>query len=110
MDLLGSVDILVSNAGIEGPVAPWDQLDEADYLATFDVNLHAASWLSARLLPHMAANGGGSMIFMSSLSALRGNAKIGGYSMTKAALAQLSQNIAVGWGHRIYAPMQLPQA
>lgn len=94
----GPVDILVSNAGIEGPVTGLQGLDEAAYEAVFNVNLHAATWLSAALIPGMAAAGGGSIILMSSLSALRGNRAIATYSMTKAALAQLARNIAVAHG------------
>lgn len=95
---LGKVDILVSNAGIEGPVTGIADLDEAGYMRVFDVNLHAATWLSAALIPGMAAAGGGSVILMASLSALRGNAAIATYSMSKAALAQLARNIAVQYG------------
>jgi NAD(P)-dependent dehydrogenase (short-subunit alcohol dehydrogenase family) len=95
---LGGVDILVSNAGVEGPLTGTLGLDERDYMRTFDVNLHAATWLSAALIPGMAAAGGGSIILMASLAALRGNKAIGTYAMTKAALAQLARNIAVAHG------------
>lgn len=95
---LGGVDILVSNAGIEGPVTGLGDLDEAEYMRVFDVNLHAATWLSAALLPGMVQGGGGSVILMASLSALRGNGAIAAYSMSKAALAQLARNIAVQYG------------
>ncbi|MEC7764070.1 MAG: SDR family oxidoreductase [Pseudomonadota bacterium] len=94
----GPVDILVSNAGIEGPVTGITGLDEADYGAVFDVNVHAATWLSAALIPDMAAAGGGSIILMASLAAMRGNKAIASYAMSKAALAQLARNIAVAHG------------
>jgi NAD(P)-dependent dehydrogenase (short-subunit alcohol dehydrogenase family) len=94
----GPIDILVSNAGVEGPVTGLSDLDEAGYMGAFDVNLHAATWLSAALIPDMAAAGGGAIILMASLSAVRGNKAIATYSMTKAALAQLARNIAVAHG------------
>lgn len=94
----GAVDILVSNAGIEGPVTGIENLSEDEYLQVFDVNLHAATWLSAALIPGMIERGGGSVILMSSLAAMRGNAAIAAYSMSKAALAQLARNIAVQYG------------
>ncbi|MCO6187577.1 SDR family NAD(P)-dependent oxidoreductase [Rhizobium sp. L1K21] len=97
-DALGKVDILVSNAGIEGPLSGISELNEVDYLRVFDVNLHAATWISSALLPGMEVLGGGSLIFMASLSALRGNKSIATYSMSKAALAQLARNIAVAHG------------
>ncbi|HBJ92531.1 MAG TPA: short-chain dehydrogenase [Hyphomonadaceae bacterium] len=96
--IMGGTDIFISNAGIEGPISGLMDLDEDAYLAAFDVNLHAANWASAALIPDMAAQGGGSFIFMSSLCMLRGNKAIATYSMTKAALAQLARNIAVAHG------------
>lgn len=98
VDLMGGVDILVSNAGIEGPTTGASNPDPDKYSATFDVNLHAATWLTSALLPQMGTNGGGSVILMASLSALRGNGAISAYSMSKAALAQLARNIAVEFG------------
>lgn len=98
LGLMGGVDILVSNAGIEGPTTGIENLDEEAYARVFDINLHAATWLSAALVPGMAAAGGGSLIFMASLSALRGNRAIAAYSMSKAALAQLARNLAVAYG------------
>lgn len=94
----GPIDILVSNAGIEGPVGATGAGEEARYLAVFDVNLHSAYWLAAACRPGMAAQGGGCVILMASLSALRGNGKIGPYSMSKAALAALARNLAVEFG------------
>jgi NAD(P)-dependent dehydrogenase (short-subunit alcohol dehydrogenase family) len=95
----GGADILVLNAGIEGPVgpahaAPQDQIDR-----TLAVNLRAALTLTAALVPPMAARGqGGAVILMASIAGLRGNARIGTYALTKAALAQHARNLAVEWG------------
>lgn len=95
---LGQLDILVSNAGMEGHVGPIGDVEDTVYRKTFQVNLDAAVWLSAKVAPHMRGLGGGSIILMSSLSALRGNGAIGVYSLTKAALIQLARTLAVEWG------------
>lgn len=94
----GPIDILVSNAGIEGPVGQTGTGSEAHYLSVFDVNLHSAYWLAAACRDGMKASGGGSILLMASLSALRGNGKIGPYSMSKAALAAMARNLAVEFG------------
>jgi len=94
----GRIDILVSNAGIEGPVGPSGTAGLEEFHRLFAINLESAVWLSGLLAPHMARLGGGSIILMSSLSGLRGNRAIGSYAMTKAALAQLARNLAVEWG------------
>lgn len=94
----GPIDILVSNAGVEGPVGDWSAVDEDAYMRAFNINVHTATWLTEALCPGMRARGGGSVILMSSLSALRGNKAIQTYAMTKAALAQLARNLAVDLG------------
>lgn len=103
-ELGGSVDILVCNAGIEGHAGPTGEAEEEAYRRVFDINLHSAYWLAARCKDGMAASGGGSIILMASLSALRGNRMIGIYSMSKAALCQMARNLAVELGpHNIRA-------
>lgn len=92
----GPVDVLVCNAGIEGPVGPLAQAGGMERL--FQVNLMAAMGLCNALIPGMAARGGGSVVLMSSIAGLRGNRAIGAYALTKAALAQLARNLAVEWG------------
>lgn len=98
IDLMGGIDVLVSNAGIEGPKGALSATDEQSYLKTFDVNLHTATWLTEGVIPHLKKAGGGTIILMSSLSAFRGNQAIAAYSMTKAALSQMARNIAVSHG------------
>ncbi len=97
-ELGGPVDILVSNAGIEGPVGLTGAAAADAYNRVFDINLHSAYWLASACKNAMAAQGGGSIILMSSLSAMRGNAMIGPYAMSKAALAQMARNLAVELG------------
>lgn len=92
------LNILVCNAGIEGPVGPLDQAGEADIQRTLDINLRSSITLTSAAIPHMVQHGGGSVILISSIAGLRGNRSIGMYGITKAALAQLARNLAVEWG------------
>jgi NAD(P)-dependent dehydrogenase (short-subunit alcohol dehydrogenase family) len=62
------------------------------------INLRSIVVLTKLALPVMAASGGGSVIMLGSLSALRGNGAISSYALAKAALAQLTRNLAVQWG------------
>ena len=98
LDAAGAVDILVCNAGISGHFGPLDEATDEDRSEIFDINLNAALHLSGKVAPIMAARGGGSIILMSSIAGLRGNARLGLYGLTKAALAQLARNLAVEWG------------
>lgn len=96
----GRVDVLVCNAGMQGPAGPIAQASEADFDRVMDLNLRSAVWLTNSLVPAMAERGAGSVVLMSSIAGLRGNGAIGLYGLTKAALAQLARNLAVEWGPR----------
>ena len=96
----GGIDILVSNAGIQGPHGPLAAVSDEDWQRVLEVNLCASVRLTTHLIPAMAARGGGSVVLMSSIAGLRGNGAIGLYGVSKAALAQLARNLAVEWGPR----------
>jgi NAD(P)-dependent dehydrogenase (short-subunit alcohol dehydrogenase family) len=93
------IDILVCNAGVQGPAAgPLGESSDADWQRVLDINLRSARWLCYAVIPGMAARGAGSVILMSSIAGIRGNKSIGLYGLSKAALAQLARNLAVEWG------------
>jgi len=94
----GRIDVLVCNAGIAGRPGPMAQVEDAEYERVMAVNLRSNVKLTSLVLPGMAAGGGGSVILMASLSALRGNKSINVYALSKAALTQLARNLAVEWG------------
>jgi NAD(P)-dependent dehydrogenase (short-subunit alcohol dehydrogenase family) len=52
---------------------------------------------TATVIPHLQERGG-NLVFVSSISSLRGNKNIGLYALSKAGLAQLARNLAVEWG------------
>lgn len=96
----GPVDVLVCNAGIQGPAGPLAEASDEAWQQVFQVNLRAAERLCAALIPGMADRGGGSVVLMSSIAGLRGNSGLGLYALSKAALAQLARNLALEWGPR----------
>jgi NAD(P)-dependent dehydrogenase (short-subunit alcohol dehydrogenase family) len=100
LERCGRIDVLVCNAGVQGPTGPIGATDEADWQQVMNVNLRSALHLTARLIPDMAERGDGSVILISSIAGLRGNKSIGLYGLSKAALAQLARNLAVEWGPR----------
>lgn len=94
----GGVDVIVHNAGIQGPAGPMGNVSVDDWDAVMTVNLRSAHVLTSRLVPAMAGRGGGSVVLLSSIAALRGNRSIGLYGLSKAALSQMARNLAVEWG------------
>jgi NAD(P)-dependent dehydrogenase (short-subunit alcohol dehydrogenase family) len=95
---LGPIDILVCNAGINPHFGPMTTATDEDYDAIMRINLRSAVQLTNRISPSMASRQDGVIILTSSLSGLRGNARIGVYALSKAALAQHARNLAVELG------------
>jgi NAD(P)-dependent dehydrogenase (short-subunit alcohol dehydrogenase family) len=106
---LGGIDIVVGNAGANPVYGPLSGLDDAAFDKVMAVNLRSNLWLAQSTLPGMAARGGGAMILMSSIAALRGSRNLGAYAIAKAADLQLARNLAVEWGgHGIRVNCILP--
>ncbi len=93
----GGIDILVSNAGIQGGPSA-DPLDMTIFDRVIAVNLRSMAVLTRHALPVMAGRAGASVILIASIAALRGNARIDAYALAKAGVAQLARNLAVQWG------------
>ena len=92
------VDVLVCNAGIAGRPGSMSEQDEDIRCSLWKTNFDHALALSTFVAPRMASRKRGSIVLMSSIAGLRGNARLGDYAMTKAAIAQLARNLAVEWG------------
>ncbi|BBZ17819.1 SDR family NAD(P)-dependent oxidoreductase [Mycolicibacterium gadium] len=94
-----TLDVLVNNAGANFPGG----LNEAEpdgFDASVAVNLTAPYRLTAGLLKALAASGGASVVFLSSLSALRAVTMVPGYGAAKAGIGSLTHNLAVKWAPR----------
>ncbi|TLS42341.1 SDR family oxidoreductase [Streptomyces montanus] len=72
-DVAGPVDILVNNAGSAGKVLNVRWISEAEWNAVMGVNLTAVYLLTQAVLPDMLAHGGGTIVTVSSLAAVRPN-------------------------------------
>ena len=97
VERFGGIDILVSNAGIQGAPSP-DPLDMTSFDRVIAINMRSMVVLTKHALPHMAGRDGASVILTASIAGLRGNARIDAYALAKAGVAQLARNIAVQWG------------
>ena len=98
-ETFGSVDILINNAGItrDGLMM---RMDEAQWDAVIDTNLKSAFNFIHACTPIMARQRGGSIINMSSVVGVSGNAGQCNYSASKAGLIGLSKSIAKEMGSR----------
>ena len=92
-NLLGSIDILINNAGIRK-----DQLivrmTEANWDSVLDTNLKGAFLCSKAVLPKMMKNRYGRIINISSIVGLSGNPGQVNYAASKAGIIGLTKTIA----------------
>jgi NAD(P)-dependent dehydrogenase (short-subunit alcohol dehydrogenase family) len=96
-DALGQVDILVNNAGMAS-FAPAHELAEADYDATFATNVKGPYYLTAALMPAMAARGSGKVINITTMAASFGMPGLAAYGASKAAVELLTKVWAAEYG------------
>lgn len=95
----GRIDILVNNAGITRD-ALMLRMEESQWDAVISVNLKSAFNYIHALTPIMSRQRGGSIICMSSVVGLHGNAGQCNYSASKAGMIGLTKSIAKEMGPR----------
>ncbi|GGD58487.1 SDR family NAD(P)-dependent oxidoreductase [Paenibacillus nasutitermitis] len=91
----GRLDILINNIGATDNHAGQGflQLSDADWTETMDINLMSVVRSTRAALPHMSAQGG-AIVNISSMNAIMPNPSIIAYSSAKAAVTNLSKNLA----------------
>jgi NAD(P)-dependent dehydrogenase (short-subunit alcohol dehydrogenase family) len=94
VERFGRIDGLFANAGISGRGSVVE-ISEQDFQRTLAVNLGGAFLCSKHAIPHMAASGGGSIVFTASELALIGSRNNAAYTASKAALIGLARSMAL---------------
>lgn len=95
----GRVDILVNGAGVNSPTPVLEITDE-EFSRILDINLGAILRSCQIFGAHMLAQGGGSIINVGSISGLGPLSRVFTYSASKAAVHNLSKNLAREWAER----------
>ena len=98
-DRFGGVDALINNASI-GKFGAFPLMRLAEIDDSIAANLRANIVLARLVTPAMVARGGGAIVNISSVNAIRGNTGVAVYSATKAALDGLTRSLARELGPR----------
>jgi NAD(P)-dependent dehydrogenase (short-subunit alcohol dehydrogenase family) len=104
----GRVDIVVNNAGMSPLYPSVDAVTEQLYDKVMAVNLKGPFRLSALAGTHMAANGGGSIIFVSSVASHRPSPDEIVYGAAKAGVNNLTTGLARTFGPSVRVNCLVP--
>jgi short-subunit dehydrogenase len=92
IDMAGSVDVLVNNAGF----AIFDAIESArpdDLASMMQTNYFGTVWCTQAVLPQMLARGHGTIVNVASIAGIMGYARMGGYCATKFAVIGFSETL-----------------
>lgn len=92
---LGPVDLLVNNAGVSGPVAPFWEADPAEWWSAVEVNLRGTALCCSAVLPGMVARKRGRIVNVTSNAGIYRWPYLSAYAISKAAVIKLTENLAV---------------
>ena len=95
---LGSLDILVNSAFRGDPSQPFETVDLAKWRKVYDVNVWGTLRLTQAAIAPMKAAGGGSIVFVNSMSARKIRPNEGAYASSKGALNTATQSLALELG------------
>ena len=90
----GRLDALVNNAGI-AVFAPLLETSDADWRRVLEVNLTGPFLCTKTAVPLMREHGGGAIVNITSISAVRASTLRSAYGTSKAGLAHLTKQLAV---------------
>ncbi len=99
LERTGKIDILVNGAGVNSPT-PLLEIEDDEFARILDINLGAILRSCQIFGKQMLNEGGGSIINIGSISGLGPLSRVFTYSASKAAVHNLSKNLAREWAEQ----------
>ncbi len=97
----GEIDILVNNAGMSPLYPSIAEISEELYDKVMDVNLKGTFRLTALVADRMKTRGSGSIVFVSSIAAVKPSPGEVVYGMAKAGLHNLTESMSKAYGPEV---------
>jgi NAD(P)-dependent dehydrogenase (short-subunit alcohol dehydrogenase family) len=94
IEQLGSVQIVVNNACVQGPIGPTEDIALDDWRHTFEINLYGVLFSCRALVPHFRSQGYGKIVNLSGGGAASPRPFFSAYATSKAAVVRLTENLA----------------
>lgn len=91
---IGTVDLLVNNAGVHGPLGPIWELDPEEWWSCLEINLKGAMMFSTVVLKGMVDRNRGRIIIVYSGAGLRPFLFLSAYCNSKTAMIRLTEQTA----------------
>jgi NAD(P)-dependent dehydrogenase (short-subunit alcohol dehydrogenase family) len=92
---MGSLSVLINNAGVGGPLAFVEDDTVENWQRQFDINLKSVMLGSKYAMPHLRAAAPASIINISSIAGLAAGVGMGAYNATKAAVWMYTKTLAL---------------
>ena len=92
LDSLGSVDILINNAGIAA-FGTFNEMEVSEWSQIIQTNLMGMYYVTKETLPYLITQNKGDIINVSSTAGLNGNANTSAYSASKFAVIGMSESL-----------------
>ena len=90
----GRIDCLVNSAYVPPPFTLFEDANFDDWRKSFDITVFGTLQLTQQVVPHMKANGGGSIVFVNSMIQKKPLATQSGYATSKGALTVAARMLA----------------
>lgn len=94
----GRLDVLVNSAFVQPPFETIEQASIDTFRSAFEINVFAHVQMTKAVLPAMRAAGGGSVVFINTMSTRRTRKNFGIYTASKMALLGVAKVLAVELG------------
>jgi 3alpha(or 20beta)-hydroxysteroid dehydrogenase len=99
VDAFGTIDVLVANHGVEGPVVKLADYPEEEFERVIAINLRGTFLLMHHVLPIMVERGSGSIVNLGSVASERGLIGTSAYIASKHGILGLTRNAAAEYGN-----------
>jgi NAD(P)-dependent dehydrogenase (short-subunit alcohol dehydrogenase family) len=97
-ETFGGLDCVVNNAGVAGPVQPFDRVDSEAFQSTFAVNVTGANTCVKHAAPHLRESDRGSVVNIGSIGGKRPYPNRTPYAASKMGLIGLTRTLAYELG------------